>query len=217
MEIFKIMKKQTLNSYFDKIYCINLEGRKDRWKESLDEFKKHNFIADRYNAIDGKIVESLGRLSRGEHGCLLSHLNVIKKAKENNLSKVLVLEDDVEFSEDMTEKFFSYIQEIKDWDIIYFGAYHALNNPYNPYPLIKITDHLYKTIHSVAAHCYAVNSTVYNALIEEISKKSKPLDDHHTEIQKKFNCFVIRPHLAWQRPSFSDIGEQYADYQFLKL
>jgi GR25 family glycosyltransferase involved in LPS biosynthesis len=211
------MKDLTLNSYFEKIYCINLESRKDRWEQSLIEFKEHNLITDRYNAIDGKIVNSLGRLSRGEHGCLLSHLNVIKDAKENNLSKILVLEDDVEFSENMTQKFFTYIEELDDWDIIYFGAYHSLNNPYNPYPLLQITDHFYKTIHSVAAHCYAVNSTVYDALIEEISKKSKPLDDHHTEIQKKFKCFVIRPHLAWQKPSFSDIGEQYADYQFLKL
>jgi GR25 family glycosyltransferase involved in LPS biosynthesis len=76
------MEDLTLNSYFEKIYCINLENRKDRWEESLVEFKKHNLTADRYDAINGKEVGSLGRLSRGEHGCLLSHLNVIKDAKE---------------------------------------------------------------------------------------------------------------------------------------
>ena len=30
----------TLNDYFDKIYCINLDRRTDRWKETRVEFKK---------------------------------------------------------------------------------------------------------------------------------------------------------------------------------
>lgn len=211
------MELKSLNDYFDKIYCINLDHRLDRWKESSLEFKRNNLKVNRYSAIDGKEVGSLGRLSRGEHGCLLSHLNLVIEAKNNNLNNVLILEDDIEFCDEMTEKFYEYIDEIENWDIIYFGAYHALNNPYNPHPLIQVSEHFFKTVHSVAAHCYAVNNTVYDSLIQEISKKEKPLDDHHTEIQKKFNCFVIRPHLAWQRPSFSDIGEQHADYQFLKL
>jgi GR25 family glycosyltransferase involved in LPS biosynthesis len=211
------MKFKTLNDYFDKIYCINLNHRLDRWKDSLLEFKRHNLKVERYNAIDGKEVGSLGRLSRGEHGALLSHLNLMIECREKNLKNVLILEDDVEFSENFVEKFFSWINEIEDWDIIYFGAYHALNNPYNAYPLVKKTEHFYKTVHSVAAHCYALNHTVYNDLIGEMSKKTNPLDEHHTVIQKKYKCYVIRPHLAWQRSSFSDIAEKEVDYTFLKL
>ena len=28
-------------NFFDKIYCINLEERTDRWEECLSEFKKY--------------------------------------------------------------------------------------------------------------------------------------------------------------------------------
>ena len=34
------MKPNKINDYFDKIICINLDKRTDRWTESLEQFKK---------------------------------------------------------------------------------------------------------------------------------------------------------------------------------
>ena len=54
---------KTLNLYFDKIYCINLDRRDDRWEECIVEFNKHNLIVERYKAFDGKDLKSLSGLS----------------------------------------------------------------------------------------------------------------------------------------------------------
>ena len=69
-----------------KIYYINLNKRPDR-REHIE--KELNAFDLRYEAIETK--------GFGIHGCGLSHLNVIKMAKENNYENVLILEDDFTF------------------------------------------------------------------------------------------------------------------------
>ena len=44
---------KTLNDFFEKIYCINLNRRMDRYKECVEEFKKINANVERFSAIDG--------------------------------------------------------------------------------------------------------------------------------------------------------------------
>ena len=36
----------SLTNYFDKVYCINLDDRKDRWEECVDEFNKIDALND---------------------------------------------------------------------------------------------------------------------------------------------------------------------------
>ena len=42
-----------LNQYFDKIFCINLDSRSDRWEEAQKEFIKHSLNVERVSAIQG--------------------------------------------------------------------------------------------------------------------------------------------------------------------
>jgi GR25 family glycosyltransferase involved in LPS biosynthesis len=208
---------KTLNSYFDKIYCINLDRRDDRWGECLIEFEKHSIDVERFSAIDGKDLKSLSGLNSGQVGAIYSHMGVIQKAKESNLDNVLILEDDVEFHDNVNQMFFDYIENVpSDWDIIFFGGNHSENNIWMTEPLIPVTEHVYKIIRSYANHCYAVKNTVYDKLIEALSGKDKPNDVLISDIQKELNCYIFRPHLAWQSPSYSDLQEQFADYSFLK-
>lgn len=207
----------TLNNYFEKIYCINLERRSDRWEECLNEFSKHNLIVDRYNAIDGNDIESVSGLSNSQIATVHSHLEVLKKAKKDNLSNVLVLEDDIEFHEDFDSIFDKWNLEIpEDWDIIFFGGNHAANNPWSPGELKKISEHVYKVTHCLALHCYAVKNTVYDKLISVLSEFNNPADNAIAKIQKEVNCYVIRPHIAWQRPSHSDLLGFFTDYVGLR-
>ena len=207
---------KNLNDYFEKIYCINLAKRPDRWEFAKKQFLNNNITAIRYEAIDGNQYDLVNRLKPGELGCLLSHLNVLKECQKNNIENVLITEDDVEFCDDLNEKFFQYQKELPDWDILYFGANHALCNPYESNPPIKISEHVYKVVHAYSTHAYAVNKSCYNELINHISNPIKPLDVMYSMIQKDLNVYVFRPHLAWQVEGYSDIMEIDIDYSFLK-
>lgn len=206
----------TLNNYFEKIYCINLERRKDRWESVKNEFIKNEIIVEKYNAIDGKIITNSSQLKDGEVGCLLSHLNILIDCQKNKVKNVLILEDDVQFCDDLNVKFSQYIKELPDWDMLYFGANHALCNPYENNPPIKITNHIYRILHAYSTHAYAVNQNSYQYLIDNISKMMYPLDVTYSRIQKDLRVYLFRPHLAWQSEGYSDIMEVNVDYSFLK-
>ena len=76
--------------FFDKIYCLNLDKRTDRWDEAQDEFKSIGIFEkiERFSAIEK---------DPGWHGCRDSHIAIIEDSKLNGYKNVLVLEDDVKF------------------------------------------------------------------------------------------------------------------------
>lgn len=60
------------------------------------------------------------RHTRGWTGCGLSYKFIMKKAKEQGLSDILICEDDVLFSEDFEARFsnvMQYLDEHNDWDV----------------------------------------------------------------------------------------------------
>lgn len=208
---------KTLNDYFEKIYCVNLKRRPERWESAQKEFLKNNLQVERYEAVDGKYIDPINGLKPGEVGCLLSHLNILKKCQEDNIDRVLITEDDVQFSDDLNSKFFEYQKELPEWDILYLGANHALCNPYENNPPIKITEHVYRILHAYSTHAYAVNKSCYQYLIDHISQMTNPLDVMYSKIQRELGVYLFRPHLAWQSEGYSDIIETNVDYSFLKL
>lgn len=208
---------KTLNDYYNNIFCINLDRRTDRWEECKNEFDKHHLKVKRFSAVDGNTLHGVPGLTKGNVGAIYSHKAVIQHAKDNKYENILILEDDVEFHDDMNQLFFKFIEEVpSNWDMIFFGANHSANNIWMTEPLIRVTEHVYKIIRSYANHCYVVRESAYNKLIEALSRKDKPNDVLVSDIQKEMNCYLFRPHLAWQRPSYSDLQEEFTEYSFLK-
>ena len=77
------------NILFENTYYINLESRKDRKIETLNELNDFGIKnPKRFNAIKDKI---------GGIGCSKSHLEVLKNARKNNYPYVAIFEDDVKF------------------------------------------------------------------------------------------------------------------------
>jgi GR25 family glycosyltransferase involved in LPS biosynthesis len=203
----------TLNDYFQEIHCINLDRREDRWQECKEEFNKHNLIVERFSAFDGKDLPIQSNLNSGQMGAIYSHRGIIEKAKERNLDNILILEDDVKFDETLNQKFSFISHNIPDdWDVILFGGNHIANNPWSKGELTFVADNVFRVTYSLALHCYAVKNTVYDKAIETLSKMNNTNDALFAEIQKDINCYIIRPHLAWQRPSYSDLCGIYSDH-----
>jgi GR25 family glycosyltransferase involved in LPS biosynthesis len=204
----------TLNNFVDSIYCINLDDRKDRWECSSKQFKKHNLFVERISGIKGSDMnlEFPPEIKEGAVGCALSQLFTLKLAKHKKDKKFLLFEDDVEFDDNINQKFSKIYSEIpNDWDMIYLGGqhFHGMN-------LKKVSENVYKCEYTLCAHSVIFKYTVYDKFINSLIDITKPCDVHYAESHKDINAYVIIPHLTWQRNSYSDIENVNVDYSFLK-
>ena len=203
-----------LNDYFEKLYCINLDSRPDRWKLAKELFDQHGLDVERVPGINGsKLKLNFGpEIKEGAMGCSLSHLFTIKYAQQNKLDNFLLLEDDVEFDDELNQKFSSYINQVpNDWDMLYLGGqhFHGMN-------LKQINENIFKCEYTLAAQSVGIRNTLYQKFIDKLIDITKPCDVHYAESHKEINAYVIIPHLTWQKNSYSDIEKTNVDYSFLK-
>jgi len=213
-----------LNEYFDKIYCINLDRRLDRWSECLDIFNKMNLNVERFSACDGQLIDTgYGKVYNGELGGTISHTRMIKHIKDNQFDKVLILEDDIEFCNNFEDNFKQAVKDLpEDWDIFFFGGNHT-----GGYQII--TPKIGRVFRTLALHSYAVRgkaaSYLYQNMIQftghslcanEQLTPSVAADFWMAKTQPNINCYSIFPNLTWQRESFSDLQQDIMNYDFLK-
>lgn len=221
------MDQSTLNDFFDKVYCINLDRRNDRWDENcLPQFNRINLKnVERISAVDGKTLDlPHGDVYNGELAGSMSHLMALKKAKEESVSKLLLLEDDVVFKETINNDFFNIIQNLpSDWDIIFFGGNHQGGG-------MQITNGIIRIFHSYAIHACGINNKCFDNLINYLDISiNNVLKNRHikftpsvaadfflAQLHKNLNVYCFYPHLAWQLEGFSDIQQSFTDYHFLK-
>jgi transposase-like protein len=204
-----------MNNYFDKIFCINLDRRKDRWEETVTELKKWGIFdgVNRISAVDGnKIKDNPYPINNGELGLLETHLKLIRNAKEKKYKNILLIEDDIEFTGEINnlDKYFDQLPE--KWDMLWFGGNH---NTHVGNRINLINDNIIKCNNTYSTHCIAINNSVYDLLISLLSKKQKPVDVYYSDIQKSYDCYSFHPSIAIQRPSFSDIQNVDQDNRWL--
>jgi len=216
-----------INEYFDKSYCINLDRRTDRWEENcLPQFKKLGLEVERFSATDGKTEFDLGHgdVYNAELAGSFSHLRAIKKAKEDGVEKLFLLEDDVVFHDNVSEMFKDTIGNVpEDWDILFFGGNHVGG-------MRPISQGVVRLGGSYAIHACGIKNTSYDLLITHLEKsiekvKNNPqqrftpsvaADYFLAQVHRNLNVYCFVPHMAWQKDGHSDIQGAYMDYNFLR-
>ena len=198
---------------FDKVYYINLEGRPDRndhMKHLINKFDM-DIITERIDAIDGtKLSESeisqyvtpYGRkrikdakkrygvdLTQGGVGCALSHRKVWDDIIKNNYNNALILEDDVDFTEDFIFKYNQIAQTFpKNYDIIFLG-YHPTTDEY----LYRDKNHkLLRTKKVFGLYGYLVSSSGAKKLLNLFPidvQIDSVIGDHIDDL----NIFLVEP------------------------
>lgn len=216
----------TFQVYFDRIYCINLKSRKDRWEECRTEFSEQGL--DRVTRINGvtgipKGFKHSGTMGldqedinfpkklAGSIGCLLSHLRIIKDARKRQYKRILILEDDVQFVPQMQQRFAAILDKIpSEWTMLYFGG-NEIGTPE------RINENVIRVSHMLMTHAVAIDCSVFDELIQMLNECRAPVDVYYAMIQKKHFCYVLYPYLAWQRAGWSDIEQRFRIYDLENL
>ena len=209
----------TIIDYFDRTSIINLPERADRRKETREEFKRigwpiENEKADFFPAI--RPEKPAGFPSAGVKGCFLSHMNVIQKARHDNLANILIMEDDIAFISGIDKIADEALQELNqtDWGFLYFGHEH-MSDFSSGKRLEKITEPL------MLAHFYAVNATIFDRYLEFLNQVLERTPGHpdggpmHYDgalstfrmRNRDINTFVVIPSLGYQRSSRTDLHQ----------
>src|ERR1700733_1638997 len=96
-----------VNDVFPHKACINLDRDLESWGRLQAALIRHDIRAvRRVSAVDGSRLElpATWRHSAGAYGCLLSHLQVVRDARQRGLPSLLILEDDVLFDPSFSDK-----------------------------------------------------------------------------------------------------------------
>jgi GR25 family glycosyltransferase involved in LPS biosynthesis len=204
-----------------KTFIINLEHQKDRKEKMEAQLKASGIINyEFFQAIDGSklkmelvpLPDEIDRAHLGEEfrhhfstneiACLLSHIEVIKTAKEHNLDYVIILEDDVVLCEDWSDRLTkSFKLTPKSWNHIYLsGQPNELiqRESFQPLNLAPFL-HIERSINTMGAFSYVLKRDVYDLVIKELSNAKLPTDDVIKDliISKKLNSYTFYPFLTY--------------------
>ena len=220
----------------DKVFIINLEHRTDRREQIIEELKRVGI--DNYEFFKAiqpteetmKIwnpqflnpIPQWFALSGGDHtkyrigalGCMLSHLEIIKKCIENNYENVLILEDDTIFKIDNGLKF-DTIMSVLDSQInnLDFGLLYLAGN-HRGAILEKKTDNVTKVQGTLTTGSYIINKRVMKCIVDKMANFPREVDVFYsTYIQKEYPCYCIMPHLTRQGDGYSDIVQKNVSYK----
>lgn len=114
---------------FERIYVINLETRPDRRSEIDEQLRRVGLSLDHapVQLFRGVRPDGPGPFeSIGARGCFLSHLGVVQDAVQHGLESFLILEDDVDFSDDLQQRSDSLAAALRtaSWAFFYGGYRH---------------------------------------------------------------------------------------------
>lgn len=208
---FKTPKEKLESNIFDitDVKYINLESRKDRNIQMINEFNKLDLINySRFDAVNN---------NNGALGCSLSHKFVIEQwyAKKSRL--LMICEDDASFNGDLNELeiLLSNFYQDDRLDVLCLGYNHFNQQHYN--------DLFYLTSDTVTTSCYVLKPHMKEILINNINLSIKLLrcgidtqykvgiDQVWTLLQKKYFFVIPKKRFAYQRESFSNISNKYAN------
>jgi len=199
-----------LNNIVKNIFYINLDKRIDRKNHIENQLKVLNLTANRFPAIYHKF---------GALGCSLSHLTLLKYAKRENLEYIIIMEDDVIFTNPSI--FLTSLDKFLN-DNINFDVLLLAGNNMGNYE--KITDYYVKVTHCQTTTAYLVKHHYYDTLIDNfqnginllINQPNKivdyAIDQYWKKLQKKDNWFLLIPLSVAQKPDISDVEKRPTNY-----
>lgn len=211
--------------YFDRAYIINLPSRIDRRRQMERMLKRVGLPPEpgKVEFFPGNRPDSAGEFpSIGARGCFLSHMGVLKKAEAEGLSRVLIMEDDLEIDPGFANDPAPVLEALRavDWGLVYLG--HLIKDEPDrgsSSPLRRYEEPI------TTAHFYAVDGSLLPRLVgffeAVLGRPASHPDGGPMFPDGALNTFrhqnpavatlVAWPNLGWQRSSRSDITTSWFD------
>lgn len=210
----------SINTYFDKIYVLNLNHRVDRMNKMISRLQKNNiYNYIRFPAINGYQEpfysqwssirrRSFGSLETpGSYGVLLSAYFILTHAFQNNYQSILILEDDVIFHNNFENLFSLRINTVPfNWKLLYLGSsmhQWRIKERCRHYPNFLVPNGSIP-----GAFALGIKKDCFNILIKSIMNLNSPWDmDPLKRVNQVFSgqCYVIYPNLIIADTRDSDI------------
>ena len=129
-----------------------------------------------------------------------AHKNCIKRAINNNLDRVIIMEDDVMFVVPGAYKRFLELSETlpRNWDIFSSGSYDYQKAETYSDTIVRVTS-------LSGLHCYMVNKRYYNRFLETSTKS-------HLDKLLRGSLYMASPMLALQHDTYSDNVKRVTTY-----
>jgi len=202
---------------WDKAYVINLDARVDRWEWMQGQLASVGIKAERFPAIsiqdlaelppppalqqfllevdgDGPSFE---RKLWATWACMQSHLAVLRRAREQGLASVLILEDDCEFEPFSRAVLVRLEKQLSglEQDFLYLGGTLKKGGNYT-----RLSNNVYAVSRVRLAHAYMVSSSVYSRILDEAPVSGLPIDWYYSEVLlRDIRAAISSPQLAFQR------------------
>jgi len=188
-------------------FYINLDRRTDRRIEAEKEFADMGLMVERFQAIE---------YTPTAIGCNLSHLAVLKLARERGYPSVMIFEDDFQFlvSKEEWNRLITCLPE--QYDVVMLG--------YNKVQPMEYNDILNRVQGAQTTSGYIVHSRFYDTLIARWEEGARLfieqphmdwvyiLDQYWKPLQPNAQWFAFKTRIGRQRPGFSDLVGQYVEY-----
>jgi GR25 family glycosyltransferase involved in LPS biosynthesis len=208
------------------IIIISLERATERREAIKKEISKsHLENAIFLNAIDGsKLPQSMignitlpggwrngDKFQPGEVGCIMSHSNAIKLAKEKGWDHVIIFEDDITIAEDFNKRIKLLFKMLpNDWEHVYLSGTPKFQGYFfNKFPQVipsPWTDCL---------HSYIIRNTAYDKILEKFEKKETTADDMIIDMyfrKKILKSYSFFPYVTHSNSSYSYIWNKSAGH-----
>lgn len=225
--------------HIDAAMVVNLAERTDRWERISGILSKH-LPAERIVRVDAlkgidlpgykhkpwfskKTSDQVAVVKAGAAGCCLSHRKAIEMAKQAGYRRVLLLEDDADFQNELDgpegEAVGSVLEDDSAWDMFYLGYYQKHNKHYvakqmdikgQPFELRRIRGPL-------MLHAAVIHERIFDALLDGLPAPDNPWPwmaywgSIDAWIQNRFGrdphlrIWATEPKLVMQVATWSDI------------
>jgi len=202
------LKKPKENKLINGFY-LNLDKRADRKEKMEIELlkTKHNIV--RYPALDGDKIKDTGKFKgtiqnshAKQYATYLSHLNMLKRARDLNWEYVIILEDDLTLCDDFDYRLDLFLSQLpQNWTIGYLGF-----NGYSDTKIEKVTEYVHKLVDAFGCFGMIIKGSFLNTLINVIENNNVAVDEIiRVHIQHKYPCYAFIPFFMYINDDYSDL------------